>query len=67
MWSRRIELDGFLPLIHTVRNKGSFFEGKVIPGTRNRIKQSEEVANRGIEIFNVLLKRINPQYLLRVN
>ena len=63
MWSRRIELDGFLPLIHTVRNKGSFFEGKVIPGTRNGIKQSEEVANRGIEIFNVLLRRINPHLL----
>ena len=63
MWSRRIELDGFLPLIHTVRNKGSFFEGKVIPGTRTGIKQSEEVANRGIEIFNVLLKRINPHLL----
>ena len=25
MWNRRIELDGFLPLLHSVRNKTSFF------------------------------------------
>ena len=37
MWNRRIELDGFLPLLHSVRNKTSFFKGKVIPGTRNEI------------------------------
>ena len=27
MWNRRIELDGFLPLLHSVRNKTSFFKG----------------------------------------
>ena len=43
MWNRRIELDGFLPLLHSVRNKTSFFKGKVVPGTRNEIDQSPEI------------------------
>ena len=60
MWNRRIELDGFLPLLHSVRNKTSFFAGKVIPGTRNKIKQSPELVIRGIEMFKILLNRIEP-------
>jgi len=63
MWNRRIEFDGFLPLIHSLRNKGSFFKGKVIPGTRNNIEQLPELVKRGIEIFTVLLDRINPHLL----
>ena len=60
MWNRRIELDGFLPLLHSVRNKTSFFAGKVVPGTRNKIKQSPELVIRGIEMFKILLNRIDP-------
>ena len=60
MWNRRIELDGFLPLLHSVRNKTSFFAGKVIPGTRNKMKQSPELVIRGIEMFKILLNRIEP-------
>ena len=60
MWNRRIELDGFLPLLHSVRNKTSFFAGKVVPGTRNKIKQSPELVIRGIEMFKILLYRIDP-------
>ena len=60
MWNRRIELDGFLPLLHSVRNKTSFFAGKVVPGTRNNMKQSPELVVRGIEMFKILLNRINP-------
>ena len=60
MWNRRIELDGFLPLLHSVRNKTSFFAGKVIPGTRNKMKQSPELVIRGIEMFKILLNRIDP-------
>ena len=63
MWNRRVELDGFLPLIHSLRNKTSFFIGKVIPGTRNEIKQLPELVQRGIEIFKVLLDRIDPHLL----
>ena len=60
MWNRRIELDGFLPLLHSVRNKTSFFKGKVVPGTRTSITQSPEIVERGIEVFNILLNRIEP-------
>lgn len=63
MWNRRIEFDGFLPLIHSIRNKGSFFKGKVIPGTRNNIEQLPELVQRGIEIFTILLDRIDPHLL----
>ena len=58
MWNRRIELDGFLPLLHSVRNKTSFFKGKVVPGTRTSISQSPEIVERGIEMFDILLNRI---------
>ncbi len=60
MWNRRIELDGFLPLLHSVRNKTSFFKGKVVPGTRTSITQSSEIVERGIEMFDILLNRIEP-------
>ena len=60
MWNRRIELDGFLPLLHSVRNKTSFFKGKVVPGTRTNIKQSQEIVERGIEMYKILLDRIDP-------
>lgn len=35
MWCRRIELDGFLPMLHAVRNHVPMFSGRVIPGTRS--------------------------------
>ena len=60
MWNRRIELDGFLPLLHSVRNKTSFFKGKVVPGTRTNINQSPEIVDRGIEMYKILLGRIDP-------
>ncbi len=60
MWNRRIELDGFLPLLHSVRNKTSFFKGKVVPGTRTSITQSPEIVERGIKMFDILLNRIEP-------
>ena len=60
MWNRRVELDGFLPLLHSVRNKTSFFKGKVVPGTRTSITQSPEIVERGIEMFDILLNRIEP-------
>ena len=60
MWNRRIELDGFLPLLHSVRNKTSFFKGKVVPGTRTNMNQSPEIVERGIEMYKILLDRIDP-------
>ena len=44
MWNRRIALDGFLP----------------VPGTRTSITQSPEIVERGIEMFDILLNRIEP-------
>jgi glutathione S-transferase len=63
MWNRRIEFDGFFPLIHSLRNKGSFFKGKVIPGTRNDLEQLPDLVKRGNDIFTVLLDRIDPHLL----
>ena len=59
MWNRRLELDGFLPLLHSIRNKALRFEGKVIPGTRNNLKQLPQIVERGQAMFNVLLGRID--------
>ena len=60
MWNRRLELDGFLPLLHAIRNSSPRFEGKVIPGTRNNLPQLPAIADRGLEMFKVLLDRIDP-------
>ena len=35
MWLRRFELDGFLPMLHAVRNHVPMFAGRVVPGTRS--------------------------------
>ena len=32
MWARRVELDGFLPLLHATRNDMPLFAGRVVPG-----------------------------------
>ena len=60
MWNRRLELDGFIPILHALRNKAPRFEGKVIPGTRNDLKQIPAVVERGVDMFQILLNRINP-------
>ncbi|MAH83752.1 MAG: hypothetical protein CBB68_05240 [Rhodospirillaceae bacterium TMED8] len=59
MWNRRLELDGFTPILHALRNKAPRFAGRVIPGTRNDLKQIPAVAERGLDIFKILLNRIN--------
>ena len=53
-------MDGFLPLVYSLRNKSSFFKGRVIAGTRNEISQLPEIVTRGVEMFKVLLDRIDP-------
>ena len=47
MWNRRLELDGYLPVMHAVRNAGPGFEGRVLPGTRNDLPQLPEIVERG--------------------
>ena len=59
MWNRRLELDCLSPLGYALRNKVSFFADRVIAGTRNDIKQSPDIVERGIQMANLLFERIN--------
>lgn len=61
MWNRRIELDGFMPIVHAARNTFPLFAGRVVPGTRTDIPQSPEVAERGKAQLTILLDRLDPQ------
>ncbi|HUU73682.1 MAG TPA: glutathione S-transferase family protein [Burkholderiales bacterium] len=60
MWNRCIEIDGFMPILHAVRNKLPNFKGRVIPGTRSELSQLAAVVERGTDILKVLLGRIDP-------
>ena len=59
MWNRRIEIDGYIPLINGIRNKFERYEGKVLPGTRNDLPQVPAIAKRGIESCQILFERLN--------
>ncbi len=60
MWMRRFELDAFIPLLHALRNHLPNFAGKVVPGTRTDIPQSEAMVGRGREMAGVLFDRAEP-------
>ena len=60
MWMRRFELDAFIPLLHALRNHLPNFAGKVVPGTRTDIPQSEAMVGRGKEMAGVLFDRAEP-------
>ena len=60
MWQRRFELDGFMPLLHAVRNHVPMFAGRVVPGTRTDLPQLPEMVNRGKEMTEVFLGRLEP-------
>ena len=60
MWCRRIELDGFLPMLHAVRNHVPMFSGRVIPGTRSDRPQLPALVQRGTEMMEVFLGRFEP-------
>ena len=59
MWDRRLEIDGYIPLINGIRNKFERYEGKVLPGTRNDLPQVPEIAKRGIDSCRILFERLN--------
>ena len=61
MWNRRIELDGFLPGLHAVRNLLPLFAGRVVPGTRNDLPQLPELVARGKAMLEIFLGRLEPQ------
>ena len=59
MWNRRLEIDGYVPLINGIRNKFDRYKGKVLPGTRNDLPQVPEIADRGIDSSRILFKKLN--------
>lgn len=60
MWARRFELDGFTPLLHALRNHLPNFAGRVVPGTRADLPQSETMVRRGKEMAAVFFGRVEP-------
>lgn len=62
MWTRRFELDGFVPMLHAVRNHVPMFAGKVVPGTRSDLPQLPELVQRGTEMMAIFLSRIEPHF-----
>jgi glutathione S-transferase len=60
MWNRRVELDGLMPILHAVRNRLPAFNGRVIPGTRTDLPQLPAMVERGREMLDVLLGRLDP-------
>ena len=60
MWLRRFELDGFIPMLHAVRNHVPMFAGRVVPGTRTDLPQLPEMVTRGKEMMEIFLGRVEP-------
>ena len=60
MWLRRVELDGFMPLLHAVRNSVPMFAGRVVPGTRTDLAQMPEMVQRGKEMAAIFFDRLQP-------
>ena len=61
MWNRRVELDGFLPILHATRNHVPLFAGRVVPGTRTDLAQLPAMVTRGQEMLHIFFKRLEPQ------
>ncbi len=61
MWNRRVELDGFMPILHATRNHLPLFAGRVVPGTRTDLPQLPAMVERGQEMLHVFLERLEPQ------
>ena len=60
MWLRRFELDGFIPMLHAVRNHVPMFAGRVVPGTRTGLPQLPAMVTRGKEMMEIFLGRVEP-------
>ncbi|MCG8694740.1 MAG: glutathione S-transferase family protein [Minwuiales bacterium] len=61
MWNRRVELDGFMPVLHAVRNHVPLFAGRVVPGTRTDLEQEPAIVERGKSMMKIFLARLDPQ------
>ncbi len=60
MWLRRFELDGFIPLLHALRNHAPTFAGKVVPDTRTDLPQSPHMVQRCKEMATIFFNRVEP-------
>jgi glutathione S-transferase len=60
MWNRRVELDGFMPALHATRNDIPLFAGRVVPGTRTDLPQLPAMVERGKEMLDIFLGRLEP-------
>ena len=60
MWLRRFELDGFLPMLHAVRNHVPMFAGRFMPGTRTDLPQLPDLVTRGKEMASIFFDRVEP-------
>lgn len=59
MWNRRVELDGFMPALHALRNADPLYAGRVLPGTRNDLAQLPEIVQRGKDALAILFDRLD--------
>ena len=61
MWNRRVELDGYLPVMHSLRNAGSGLPGAGRPRHPERPRPVSEIAERGRDMLLILLERLDAQ------
>lgn len=61
MWNRRVELDGFVPIVQAARNAHPMFAGRVVAGTRTDLAQLPELVERGKATLLILLQRLDAQ------
>jgi glutathione S-transferase len=59
MWSRRAELDGYLPAQDVLRNTLRAFAGRALPGRDDDVPQLPELAERGRATFARFLARLD--------
>lgn len=61
MWNRRVEIDGFGPAIHALRNADALYAGRVLPGTKNDLPGVPQIVERGKDSLAILLGRLDAQ------
>ncbi len=61
MWNRRVEIDGFVPMIHSLRNGEDTYSGRVLPGTKNDLPREPVIVERGKASLEILHERLDPQ------
>ena len=60
MWSRRAEINGYLPVADVLRNRAAMFEGRGLPGVPGGVPQIPELATRGRAAFERFLRLLDP-------